>query len=357
MIENDDLRAKLLTFQRTEITEHHIYARLARAVKSPENRQVLARLAQEELDHYEFWRERTGREVRPDRLRIWAFYLISRLLGLTFGAKLMERGEVEVQDHYEELKGAVPGIEELIQAENEHEESLIGMLDEVGLRYTGSIVLGLNDALVELTGALAGLTLALQNSRLIALIGLIIGTAAALSMAASEYLSTKSEGAQKNPVRAAAYTGVAYIITVLVLVLPFLLVQQLYLSLGLTLTAAVLIIAAFNYYIAVARDLPFRRRLLEMAGLSLGVAAFSFGVGSSGSRSRGESIPDYSWENRTVRPPEPTVHSRKAATGGKTAPFVRLKAVATKCLVSNPLIPEFIYVQFGYQDTSRRYPR
>ena len=279
VIENDDLRARLLSFQRTEITEHHIYARLAKAVKSPENRQVLARIAQEELDHYTFWRELTGQEVRPNRLRVWAFYLISRLLGLTFGAKLMERGEVEVQDQYEELKEAVPRIDELIQAENQHEESLIAMLDEIGLRYIGSIVLGLNDALVELTGALAGLTLALQNSRQIALIGLIIGTAAALSMAASEYLSTKSEGEQKNPVRAAVYTGVAYILTVMVLITPFLLVQQLYLSLGLTLTASVLIIAAFNYYIAVARDLPFRRRFGEMAGLSLGVAAFSFGVG------------------------------------------------------------------------------
>lgn len=279
VIENDDLRARLLSFQRTEITEHHIYARLAKAVKSPENRQVLARIAQEELDHYTFWRELTGQEVRPNRLRVWAFYLISRLLGLTFGAKLMERGEVEVQDLYEELRETVPRIEELIQAENQHEERLIAMLDEVGLRYIGSIVLGLNDALVELTGALAGLTLALQNSRQIALIGLIIGTAAALSMAASEYLSTKSEGEQKNPVRAAVYTGVAYILTVMVLITPFLLVQQLYLSLGLTLTASVLIIAAFNYYIAVARDLPFRRRFGEMAGLSLGVAAFSFGVG------------------------------------------------------------------------------
>ncbi|HPJ72903.1 MAG TPA: rubrerythrin family protein, partial [bacterium] len=31
--------------------------------------------------------------------------------------------------------------------------------------------------------------------------------------------------------------------------------------------------------LSVARDLPFLRRFLEMAGISLGVAAASFGVG------------------------------------------------------------------------------
>ena len=38
-------------------------------------------------------------------------------------------------------------------------------------------------------------------------------------------------------------------------------------------------ILAFSYYLSVARDLPFWRRFLEMAGLSLGVAALSFGIG------------------------------------------------------------------------------
>ena len=35
----------------------------------------------------------------------------------------------------------------------------------------------------------------------------------------------------------------------------------------------------FSYYVSIARDLPLRKRFLEMALISLGVAAFSFGVG------------------------------------------------------------------------------
>ena len=192
---------------------------------------------------------------------------------------MMERGEEDAQDSYEQLREAIPEAEAIIRDEGAHESALIELLDEEWLRYVGSIVLGLSDALVELTGALAGFTLALQNTRMIALTGSITGIAAVLSMGASEYLSTKSEETAKNPVRASIYTGGAYILIVLILILPYLVLENFYVCLGCTLVAAVLIIAFFNYYTSVAQDVPFRRRFLEMAGLSLGVAVLSFLVG------------------------------------------------------------------------------
>jgi VIT1/CCC1 family predicted Fe2+/Mn2+ transporter len=141
------------------------------------------------------------------------------------------------------------------------------------------VVLGLNDALVELTGALAGFTFALQNTKLIALTGSIMGFAAALSMAASEYLSTKAEETEKSPLKASAYTGAAYIVTVVALILPYLLLPNLFACLGCSLAIAIAVIAAFNYYISVAKDQRFSARFFEMAGLSLVVAALSFGIG------------------------------------------------------------------------------
>jgi len=276
---SQELREQLLVYQKNEITEHHIYQRLARAIKSPENRRVLEKIAADELQHYRAWRSYTQQDVEPDKLKIWRYYLISRIFGFTFGIKLMESGEEDAQDSYEQLPGTIPEAEAIIRDENEHENALIELLDEERLRYIGSIVLGLNDALVELTGALAGLTLALQDTELIALTGSITGIAAALSMGASEYLSTKSEETVKNPVRASIYTGGAYVVTVLILILPYLILENFYVCLGCTLAAAVLIIAFFNYYISVAQDVPFKRRFLEMAGLSLGVTALSFLVG------------------------------------------------------------------------------
>jgi VIT1/CCC1 family predicted Fe2+/Mn2+ transporter len=272
-------RKKLLTYQENEITEHHIYKRLAQAVDSPENSQVLNDIAEDELSHYHEWREYTHQDVEPDRWKIWWYYLISRVFGFTFGVKLMERGEEGAQENYTEVQGEIPEAARIAREENEHEEALLEMLDEERLQYTGSIVLGLNDALVELTGALAGLTLALQNTELIALTGSITGIAAALSMGASEYLSTRAEETTKHPVRASIYTGTAYIITVILLILPYLLLDNYYVCLATALLAAVAIIALFNYYVSVAQDEPFRARFLEMTGLSFGVALFSFFIG------------------------------------------------------------------------------
>lgn len=269
----------LETFQRIEITEYHIYKRLAKKVKDPKNSKILDQIADDELRHSEDWKKYTQRDIKPNMWDVWKYYLISQIFGFTFGIKLMERGEEKAQANYAELKGKIPEIDDWIQEEEIHEKKLLAMLDEERLRYVGSVVLGLNDALVELTGALAGLTLALQNVKLIALSGLIIGIAASLSMAASEYLATRSEDTDKHPVRAAIYTGVAYIITVILLVLPYLLIQNYIIDLAIALTTGVLIIAVFNYYISVAKDEPFKARFFEMAGLSLGIAVFSFVIG------------------------------------------------------------------------------
>ena len=267
------------TYQRIEITEHNIYKRLARSIKDPENSKILEQIADDELRHYADWEKYSQRKIKPNMWQVWKYYLISRILGFTFGIKLMERGEENAQENYGRLKGKIPDIDKWIHDEEVHEQKLLAMLDEERLHYAGSVVLGLNDALVELTGALAGLTLALQNVKLIALTGLITGIAASLSMAASEYLSTRSEETEKQPVRAAIYTGIAYVITVMLLVLPYLLIHNYVIDLIIALAVAVLIIAGFNYYISVAKDEPFRPRFLEMAGLSLGVALFSFIIG------------------------------------------------------------------------------
>jgi VIT1/CCC1 family predicted Fe2+/Mn2+ transporter len=275
----EEIRKKMADFQRAEITEHHIYARLAKKINSPQNAQVLEQIAQDELRHYNEWKRYSGMEVRPDWLKVWWYYAISRTFGYTFGIKLMELGEERAQKNYADVASVIPDAERIQHEEDVHEERLIAMLNEERLEYAGSVVLGLNDALVELTGALAGLTLALQNTKLIALSGLITGIAAAMSMAASEYLSTRSENTDKHPVRAAIYTGIAYIATVFLLILPYLLFENYFFDLAWSLITAVIIIAIFNYYISVAKGEPFRERFLEMAGLSFGVAIFSFVIG------------------------------------------------------------------------------
>ena len=276
---SESVRQRVLNFQRTEITEYHIYKRLSKKVSPPENARIIEQIAEDELRHYNGWKKYTNQDVEPRWFYVWFYTIISVLFGFTFGIKLMEQGEEQAQENYASVAKDIPEAIQFQHEEDTHEESLINMLDEERLQYAGSIVLGLNDALVELTGALAGLTLALQDVKLIALSGIITGVAASMSMAASEYLSTRSEETNKHPVRAAVYTGIAYITTVALLVLPYLLFDNYILDLIITMVTAVIIIAVFNYYISVAKGESFRARFLEMAGLSLSVAAISFIIG------------------------------------------------------------------------------
>jgi VIT1/CCC1 family predicted Fe2+/Mn2+ transporter len=279
---DEGLRKRVLAFQRNEISEHIIYRKLSQSVRDSHNRRVLREISGDELRHYRLLKKYTGEDVKPSRLMVWKFYLISRILGITFGIKLMERGEGNAQESYREISRQVPEARRIERDENEHENRLIGMINEERLKYVGSIVLGLNDALVELTGALAGFTFAFQNTLLIALAGLITGVAASLSMGASEYLSTKSEDrgeAAKSPARASLYTSLAYVLTVAFLIVPFFLLQNVYLALGATLVNAIIVILVFTFYISVARDLNFRKRFLEMAAISIGVAGLTFAIG------------------------------------------------------------------------------
>lgn len=275
-----DLLKKVLRFQRDETTNAEIYRRIADLLPSEENARVMRLIAGEETKHAERWAAVTGVILKPERLKVSFFVFLARFLGLTFAVKLLEKGEADGQAGYETVLADFPDVKEIIDEENRHEDALVGMIDEERLRYAGSVVLGLNDALVELTGALAGFTFAFQNTRLIAMTGLITGISAAFSMASSEYLSQRSEGSgEVSPGKSALYTGIAYIMTVVLLVLPFFLTVNFLLALGITLAIVVVIILGFNYYLCTAKDLPFRRHFLEMFFVSMGVTVLSFGVG------------------------------------------------------------------------------
>lgn len=269
-----------LKAQRMELTEYHVYKKLALISKDKKNKKILNRIADEEMEHYKYMKSVTKQDTGYSKWDYFWHVGLARTLGFTFALKLMEKGEHHAQECYRELSKTDKHAAKLIQEEHEHEDALLNMLEEEKLQYAGSIVLGLNDALVELTGALAGFTFALQDSRLVGVIGLITGFAASLSMAASGYLqSQEEESDEKNPITAAIYTGITYFITVLLLVAPFFILSEVFISLAITLAIAIGIIFSYTYYITVAKSLPFWGRFSRMAGISLGVSLLSFGVG------------------------------------------------------------------------------
>lgn len=270
---------QIRTSQKNEITEYYLYKKLAQKTKDNDNHLTLLAISDDEFRHYQFWKSITHEEIKPSMFKVWFYYLVAKLFGLTFGVKLMERGEESAQVDYKKLSAFIPEANEIAEDEKRHEDDLLNLIHEERLDFIGSIVLGMNDALVELTGTLAGLTFALQNTEIIGLAGLITGIAASFSMAASEYLSNRSEENYKNALKSAIYTGLAYIITVILLIMPYFILENYMACLGVTLAIALLIIFLFNYYLAVAKNLSFKKRFIEMAVISMGVALLTFGIG------------------------------------------------------------------------------
>lgn len=264
--------------QQNELTESYIYEEISKFAKGEENRQTLLRLAAEERSHYEIWKSYTQIEMKPQKAKIFKFKWIAKLLGFTFAVKLMENGEENAQSEYEYLQKEIPESVKIREDEEKHEELLLEMLDEERLRYIGSMVLGMNDALVELTGSLAGFTFALQKSSLVALSGLIIGISATFSMASSEFLAARSEG-RSDALKSCSYTGIAYLITVVLLIAPYLIFSHYITALACMLGIVILIIAGFTYYTSVAQGEKFKSRFFEMSAISIGVAVISFIVG------------------------------------------------------------------------------
>jgi VIT1/CCC1 family predicted Fe2+/Mn2+ transporter len=280
---SNELRKRALRSEQDEIDGSAIYSFMAKHQKKkhPENAKILEEMSKDEYKHYGMWKGMTGKEKKPHVA--WLKFL-TLVMGFTFVVKSMQKGEKLGQKEYDELQKEVPEAAGMLADERRHEKDLYAMLDEERLHYVGAMVLGLNDALVELTGAITGVTFSLKDPRLIALTGIITGVAATLSMMASNYLAESAEG-HKDALKSSCYTGAAYLITVALLVLPYILFipstdSYSYLWAFCIMIAIVIgEIAFFNFYISVAQEKKFWRHFLLMASISLGVAAISYGIG------------------------------------------------------------------------------
>jgi VIT1/CCC1 family predicted Fe2+/Mn2+ transporter len=280
------MRQRLMAFQRNEITEHHVYAAFARAAQGS-NRDLLERIAADEMKHYHQFRRFTGCEVQPDRLKILFYRLCASLFGFTFGIRLMERGEKRAEEAYTHFRDSLPEIVRIIEEEARHEHALIEMVDEEKLGYMGSMVLALNNSIQEFSGIAAGLTFAMQApARTIGVTVLISGLAATLAMSASEYLSQKAESeaqgepTRKNPWKAVAYAGGIYLFVVLMIVLPFFVVKNCHAALAVAMGSVGVILAVFTFFMSVVRGLRYRTVLLEALGVALVVVVASFLIGT-----------------------------------------------------------------------------
>lgn len=270
----------LVNAQRFEATEYEIYQRLLKIKKNEKNRQVFESLAQGSKKHAEYWEKITGVKVAPSKFKILIYIMIFRIFGLAFGTRFMEQSEKKAEKMITEIIKIYPEHSWILAEEKIHEQKLFSLIDEDRLHYLGSVALGANDAIVSTVGTAAGLSIALSSVHLIGMTSIISGATAALSMSASSYISTLSEKTNnKKPILAGVYTGITYIITVIILVIPYFVVEERYPALFVTLFVSTIIIALLSFYLSIIQQASFLKRFLQNVSLSIGIAIISFIIG------------------------------------------------------------------------------
>lgn len=280
ILANKENLKKALTQQQNEINDYTIYKALSQLQTDKQNKEIFEKIANEEKHHYNFWYKITNRDLKPQKLLVWWYLLLVRVFGTSFALKSLEKRESTAEEFYKELFEIYPESRNIYHQEVQHEFELIDMLNDKKLVYAGAIVLGMNDALVELTGTLSGIAFAFEKSIVVGLTGLIMGIAASLSMAGSAYLEAKENPSETiKPLTYSLYTGVSYILTTAILVLPFFIFETMSYSLIVMFVCAFLAIVSYTFYISVAKDLSFSKRVIQMSAITFGVALISFFIG------------------------------------------------------------------------------
>ncbi len=282
-----DMKQVFILNATNELTENIVYHKLALMEKNPENRAALERLSAQELTHYEFWKSLLpaveAGKIHERAGTVWAIPFLRVVFGVTFITKLLETHETGAVQKYQALIAAIPASHherflQIIEDEKSHERALIAQLKEKRLDYIGFIVLGLADAIVEITGVHAGF-LGVTGSTLIAgVAGIIVGFSAAISMGSASYLQAKQDKG-KSAILSGFLTWASYFCSVVLLALPYFLIRMMIPAFVVSTSIGILLVAGFTFYGAIAFDRKFWREFFETVGLMLGTALATFLLG------------------------------------------------------------------------------
>ena len=259
---------------RDEHTDGAVYQMLSRHEKNQSFKKALEDLARGEQSHYEFWKAYThDTTIKTNRLKIYFTLLLRLTLGLTFTMKFLERHEDALHERYRQMMKSIPPADkarfEAMMEEEEHQESyLMGEIHEGRVKYMSFIVLGLADAVVEISGIHAGSLGIYNRTELAGLAGVVAGMAASIAMASAAYAQAK-QGFEGSAKWSAIYTGVSYMFTAIFLALPYFLTGSMVTALGISLVVGVALVAMMTYYDTVISARKFKRQFAEIAGIIL----------------------------------------------------------------------------------------
>lgn len=268
-----------------EFTDSVLYQKLSATVdgESP-FAEILKQLSATEHKHHEFWRRYVpGEEAKLDRLKLYWILILRRVLGLTFASRYLDRHEESVVNEYQAIAELIPesdkgAFDEMVADEQKHEHEFAQKVESSAVRYISFVVLGLADALVEISGIHAGSLGIYDRTEIAGLAGVVAGAAASMAMASAAYAQAK-QGFKGSAKLSAIYTGVSYFVSAVLLATPYFLTQSMIYALATSLTLAIIMLALTTYYSTVIAIKPFTRDFLEILAILLGatVALYVFG--------------------------------------------------------------------------------
>lgn len=274
-----------LKYASEELFNVTLYEWLAHAAPTPAMSELLMKFAAQERSHYNFWKQWLTKEATYSKFRLWWYKLLFRLLGTSFVLRILEQKEHQTIETYRRIAPALPEparseLYRLIQDEEKHEAEFLEAIrgEEPQLRYLGFIVLGLSDAIIEVTGVHAGFLGASHRPLTAGLAGLIVGFAASISMASAAYLQAK-QNQTVSASRSAIYTGVSYIIAVILLALPYFSFGSIGWAFWVSVLLAVGMVMSFVYYSSVVFERSFRGEVIESLIVLGTTAVLSYGFG------------------------------------------------------------------------------
>jgi rubrerythrin len=124
--------------QKMEINQYRIYLSLIQTIKTGKLATTLEGIAKDEQAHYAYWQKYTGREVKPDEFQIILYSVFSRIFGVSFVMKLMEKAEFREQLICADLRGEIMDVDSILAQERRHESLLTSLIDERHLAYVGA---------------------------------------------------------------------------------------------------------------------------------------------------------------------------------------------------------------------------
>lgn len=268
-----------------EYSDYALYERLSRTIDGGSPfAEVLKTLSETEHGHYEFWKKYVPDEKpKLNTAKLYWTLFLRRVFGLTFASRYLDRHEASVVKEYQALAHLIPesdrgDFDRMVEDEKQHENEFARKIESSAIQYISFVVLGLADALVEISGIHAGSLGIYAKTEIAGLAGVIAGAAASLAMASAAYAQAK-QGFKGSARLSATYTGVSYFITAVVLATPYFLTTSMITALPASLVLAVVILAVTTYYSTVISAKPFYRDFAEILAILLAVTVVLYVFG------------------------------------------------------------------------------